>query len=276
MTDESRAPLAADAMPMLGLGTYKLRDAAGADAVTTALEMGYRHLDTAVMYDNEETVGDGIEAADVDDSAVFVASKLWEDTLSYADAIRAGNNSRARLGVDRLDLLYVHWPRGDYDPEETMRAMDQLVEDGVTWRIGVSNFTVPLLREAREHTTHGVFANQVELHPLLPQPDLREYCEEADVELVAYAPLARGEVFEVPEIQAVAEKHGVSEAQVSLAWLREKGVTAIPKASSEAHLADNWTSLALDLDAEDVERIDGIDRRYRCVDPDDGPWNRER
>ena len=118
-----------------------------------------------------------------------------------------------------------------------------------------------------------MFANQVEMHPLLQQTELREYCASADVELVAYSPLARGEVFDVPEIGSVAEKHGVSEAQVSLAWLREKGVTAIPKATGTDHIEDNLSSLEVALDDEDVERLDGIDRDERQVDPDFGPWN---
>jgi 2,5-diketo-D-gluconate reductase B len=113
----------------------------------------------------------------------------------------------------------------------------------------------------------------VELHPLLPQAELREYADNHDVELVAYSPLARGEVFDVPEIQDVAEKHGVSEAQVSLAWLREKGVTAIPKATGEDHIADNWGSLDVSLDDEDVAKIDSIERESRQVDPGFAPWN---
>jgi 2,5-diketo-D-gluconate reductase B len=126
--------------------------------------------------------------------------------------------------------------------------------------------------EAIEHADAPIFANQVELHPLLPQADLREYCAERDVEVVAYSPLARGEVFDVPEIVEIADKHDVSAAQVSLAWLREKGVTAIPKATGESHLLDNLASVDLELDAADVEAIDAIDRTDRTVDPGFSPW----
>jgi 2,5-diketo-D-gluconate reductase B len=263
------APPDADGMPMLGLGTYGIEDA---DEIERALELGYRHLDTALAYGNEDVVGAAIDEADVDDRELFVATKLPGSELDYGAAVQAANESHARLGVDRIDLLYVHWPRGDYDPEDTMAALDQLVDDGVAWRIGVSNFTADLLRAAEAETVTGVFANQVELHPLLPQPALREACAEHDVAVVAYAPLARGAVFDVPEIQAVAERHDATPAQVSLAWLREKGVTAIPKATGD-HQTENWGSLGVDLDADDVARIDAIDRRHRCVDPADAPWN---
>ena len=175
--------------------------------------------------------------------------------------------------MESVDLLYVHWPAGQYDAEETLAAFQELVDSGLVDRIGVSNFEPRHLDEARDVLGEDPFANQVEMHPLLPQADLREYAEGRDLELVAYSPLARGEVFDVPEVEAVAEKHDVSEAQVSLAWLREKGVTAIPKATGEAHIRDNVASLEVDLDDEDVAKIDGIDRRERQVDPDFGPWN---
>lgn len=255
---------------MLGLGTGGIEDPA---EIERALERGYRHLDTAIAYGNEGVVGEAIAESDVDDRDLFVATKLPRDELSYSDAVQAANESHARLGVDRIDLLYVHWPLGDYDADETMMALDQLVDDGVAWRIGVSNFTPDLLTEAEGETANGIFANQVEMHPLLPQTELREVCEDHGIEVVAYAPLARGKVTEVPEIQRVAEKHDATAAQVSLAWLREKGVTAIPKGTGD-HVAENWTSLDVELDVDDVERIDGIEERHRCVDPDDAPWNR--
>ncbi|MFB6124554.1 MAG: aldo/keto reductase [Halanaeroarchaeum sp.] len=264
----------ANGMPMLGIGTWQNTDPeACTNAVRTALEMGYRHVDTAQAYGNEEHVGAGIEAADVDREDVFLATKVWIDDLAYDDVLETTRESLAKLGVDRVDLLYVHWPARTYDPEETLSAFDELVEEGRVDRVGVSNFEPRHLETAADVLEAPIFANQVEMHPLLPQTELREYVADTDVELVAYSPLARGAVFDVPEIRAVAEKHDVSEAQVSLAWLRENGVTAIPKATSEAHVRDNWRSLELTLDDEDVRRIDGIDREDRRVDPDFGPWN---
>ncbi|AFZ74728.1 aldo/keto reductase [Natronobacterium gregoryi] len=261
-------------VPMLGLGTWKNDDAEQCvESVRTALEMGYRHVDTAQAYDNEAAVGEGIERADVDREDVYLATKIWISNLER-DAVReTARESLERLGVDAVDLLYVHWPARTYDPEETLLAFDDLYEAGLIEGVGVSNFLPAQLEEAVEICDAPIVANQVELHPLLPQAEIRETCKRNDVAVVAYSPLARGAVFDQPEIQAVAEKHGVSEAQVSLAWLRENGVVAIPKATGDDHLQDNWASLALDLEADDRERIDSIDERSRQVDPEFGPWN---
>jgi len=270
---QQRAPVS-NGMPTLGLGTWQNEDPeACANSVQTALETGYRHVDTAQAYGNEDAVGDGIAAADVDREDVFLATKVWTSELAHDDVLSSTEESLEKLGVDYVDLLYVHWPANAYDPEDTLSAFAELRERGDVERIGVSNFEPRHLDEARDVLGELPFANQVELHPLLPQEELREYADREGVELVAYSPLARGEVFDVPEIQDVAEKHGVSEAQVSLAWVREKGVTPIPKATGEDHVVDNWASLDLDLDDEDVAKIDGIERRDRQVDPDFGPWN---
>jgi diketogulonate reductase-like aldo/keto reductase len=259
-------------MEMLGLGTWQNDDPAQcADSVETALETGYRHIDTAQAYGNEAAVGEGLAAADVSREEVFLATKVWISNLSHDDVLSTTRESMEKLGVDYVDLLYVHWPARTYDPESTLPAFDELYDEGAIHRVGVSNFTPDHVEEAREILDAPVFANQVEMHPLLQQDHLQEYAAETDLELVAYSPLARGDVFEVPELTDIAEKHGVSEAQVSLAWLREQGVTAIPKATSEAHIRDNWESLALELDDDDLERIDAIDRTDRKVDPDFGP-----
>ena len=263
----------AQGMPMLGLGTWQNDDPdACVEAVATALDAGYRHIDTAQAYGNEEHVGRGIERADVPREDVFLATKVWIDHLSYDDVLASTEESLRKLGVDAVDLLYVHWPAREYDPEGTLRAFDEVVDAGKADRIGVSNFLPEQVDEAIDRTDAPIFANQVELHPLLPQEELRAHCADHGVEVVAYSPLARGAVFEVPELTEIAAKHGVSEAQVSLAWLREKDVTAIPKATSGAHIRDNWASLDLDLDSEDVATIDAIDRTERRIDPGFAPW----
>nr|WP_204357358.1 aldo/keto reductase [Halogeometricum borinquense] len=260
-------------MPMLGLGTWQNDEPEDcARAVETALNMGYRHIDTAQIYGNEEFVGEGIENATVPREDIFLATKVWIDNLSYDEVLATTEESLEKLGVESVDLLYVHWPAREYDPEETFRAFNELYDEGKIDRIGISNFEPEQIETAVKSADVPIFANQVELHPLLQQEDLRAACEEHDIEVVAYSPLARGTVFEVPELEAIAEKHGVSEAQVSLAWLREKGVTAIPKATGEDHIRDNWQSLRVELDAEDIDRIDNIERTDRRVDPDFAPW----
>jgi diketogulonate reductase-like aldo/keto reductase len=259
-------------MPMLGLGTWQNdNERQCAESVEAALEMGYRHIDTAQIYENEAGVGEGIANADVDRDDVFLATKVWISNLAPDDVISSTRESVEKLGVDYVDLLYVHWPAHAYDAAETLSAFDDLYDDGTIRNVGVSNFEPDHVDEAREHLDAPVFANQVEMHPFLQQEELRAYAERAGVELVAYSPLARGEVFGNDTLAEIADRHGVSEAQVSLAWLREKDVTAIPKATGEAHIRDNWESLDLELTDEDIEAIDAIDITDRRVDPDFGP-----
>jgi 2,5-diketo-D-gluconate reductase B len=261
-----------DGMPVLGLGTWQNEDPETcASAVERALEMGYRHVDTAQAYGNEAAVGDGLARADVPREDVFLATKVWIDQLAHDDVLASTEESLDRLGVDHLDLLYVHWPAGAYDVEDTLAAFDELYDEGKIARVGVSNFLPEQVDTAVDVLDAPLFANQVELHPLLPQTALRERCETQDVEVVAYSPLARGAVTEVPEIRAVAERRDATPAQVSLAWLRQKGVTAIPKTTG-SHLRENWQSLGVELDDADVGEIDAIDRRDRRVDPDFAPW----
>ncbi|WP_276254030.1 aldo/keto reductase [Halomontanus rarus] len=264
----------ANGMPMLGLGTWQNTDPEQcAESVRTALEMGYRHVDTAQAYGNEDAVGEGIARADVDREEVFLATKISTANLARDDVLETARDSLDRLGVDTIDLLYVHWPKGEYDPEDTLPAFDELYADGLIENVGVSNFEPADLEVALDILDAPIFANQVEMHPLLQQADVREACENYDVEVVAYSPLARGQVFEVDELKDAAEKHGVTEAQVSLAWLIEKGATPIPKATGEDHIADNWESLALELSSEDVAAIDAIERTDRKIDPADASWN---
>ena len=259
-------------MPVFGLGTWENDDQQQvADSVETAIEMGYRHIDTAQIYGNEEGVGDGIAAADVPREDIFLASKVWISNLAHDDVIASTKESLEKLDTDYVDLMYVHWPAGEYDAEETLSAFAELKDDGLIERVGVSNFEPEHLDAARDVLGDDLFINQVEMHPHLQQAELRDYCEGTNIEVVAYSPLARGGVFDMPTISDIADKHGVSEPQVSLAWLRAKGVTAIPKATSEAHIRDNWESLDLELDAEDIEAIDAIEETDRCVNPAFGP-----
>jgi diketogulonate reductase-like aldo/keto reductase len=259
-------------MPMLGLGTWQNDDPDQcADSVRTALDVGYRHIDTAQAYGNEDAVGDGIEAADVGREDVFLATKVWISNLAYDDVLSTVEESLDDLGVESVDLLYVHWPSNTYDPESTLAAFDELYDDGAIDRIGVSNFEPHHVETAMDHLDAPLFANQVETHPFLQQDELRAHADEHGYELVAYSPLARGEVFGHEVLADIADAHDASEAQVSLAWLREKGVTAIPKATGREHITDNFGSQELALTDAEIERIDGIDRHDRRIDPDFGP-----
>jgi Aldo/keto reductases, related to diketogulonate reductase len=261
-------------MPMLGIGTWENTDPQECtDAVETALESGYRHVDTAQAYGNEEHVGEGIERADVPREAVFLATKVWIDRLDADGVVESTAESLAKLGVESVDLLYVHWPCRTYDSEETLGAFDDLYERGLADRIAVSNFQPERVDEAIEVADAPVFANQVEVHPFLPQRELVDHCRERDVEVVAYSPLARGKVFESDVLTGIAKDRDASAAQVSLAWLRDRGITTIPKATAAAHVEDNWRSLDLALSEDEIARIDAIGERDRRVDPDWAPWN---
>lgn len=257
-------------IPGLGLGTWKITDReVCVDVVSSALDMGYRHVDTAQYYRNEEAVGEGVRQADVDREEVFVATKIWIDNLVPDDVVETAQDSLDRLGMDYVDMLYVHWPAGAYSPRETLAAFEELREEGLTRYIGVSNFTGELLLEALEYA--DVAVNQVEIHPLLHQDELVETCRNNGVEVVAYSPLARGNVGGVPELMEISRKHNVSEARVALAWLVERASHPIPKASTEDHLRDNIAALDLELDSEDVRKIEGIDRRKRFISPEFAP-----
>ncbi|WP_275740902.1 aldo/keto reductase [Halorhabdus sp. SVX81] len=259
-------------MPMLGLGTWQNEAPEQcAESVRTALEMGYRHVDTAKAYHNEAAVGDGITAADVPREDIFLATKVWAGDLAHDDVIESAERSADRLGVETIDLLYIHWPSHAYDPEETLPAFDELVDRGVIDRVGVSNFTPEQVERVQEVLDAPLFANQVEMHPYLQQDELRAFAAETDLNLVAYSPLGRGTVLDDGTLADIATKHDASVAQVSLAWLREKGVTAIPKATSEAHIRDNFESVALDLADEDIAAIDDIERTDRQINPDWAP-----
>nr|WP_281194315.1 aldo/keto reductase [Halorubrum sp. F4] len=262
----------ANGMPVLGLGTWENENPEQcAESVRIALETGYRHVDTAQAYGNESAVGRGIAAADVDREDVFLATKVWTSNLAYEDVIETTEESLEKLGVDAVDLLYVHWPAGAYDPEETLPAFDELRDRGLIERVGVSNFEPDHVERAMDVLDAPIFANQVETHPFCKQTELRAHAEEHGYEIVGYSPLARGTVFENDVIGEIAADHDASAARVSLAWLREKGVTAIPKATSESHIADNWSSRELELTDEEIGRIDGIERYAREVHPDFGP-----
>lgn len=260
-------------LPPIGLGTFQNTYGDECiESVTTALDVGYRHVDTAQDYGTEAFVGEAIAESDVDREEVFVATKVWNDNLAYDDVLQTVEESRNRLGLDTIDLLYIHWPAGAYDPEETLAAFDELYEAGDIRHVGVSNFTVEELERARAVLDAPIFANQIEVHPLCQQPDLREYCAEADIEVVGYSPLARGRVVDVSELRDIAAEYDATAAQVSLAWARQRDVTPVPMARTEQYIKENYASLNLTLSEETLATIDALDEERRTIDPAYAPW----
>jgi 2,5-diketo-D-gluconate reductase B len=261
-------------LPDIGLGTSGAKGHECADAVRTALDAGYRFVDTAQMYDNEPAVGAGLRLSDVDREDVVLASKILPDNLGYEDAKRTSYESLDRLGVDELDLLYVHWPTNAYDPEESLRALQELHDEGVTRNVAVSNFTPELLDEAREILDSDIAAHQVECHPLFPQDELREYAAEHGHTLVGYCPLGQGEIFDTPELQEVANRHDTSPAAVCIAWaVAKEALVPIPMSTDEDHIRANLEATEIELTEEDVATIDGIEEEERLIDPDSAAWN---
>lgn len=261
-------------IPKPGLGTWENDDPdVCANSVETALELGYRHVDTAEAYDNEASVARGLHAAAVDRDDYFLSGKVRAETLDREGVLSSVESSLETLGVDQFDIVYVHWPVFTYDPHETIPAFDELVDRELTRHIGVSNFTPSLLDEARDIAEHPIVAHQVEMHPLYQQPEMREYARRHDMWLVAYSPLARGNVFDVPELVDVADKLDTTPAQVSLAWLMGMDdVVPIPMADRESHLRENLAARGLELDDEDVEMIESIEREEKFVNPEFAPW----
>ncbi|SDN09538.1 2,5-diketo-D-gluconate reductase B [Halogranum gelatinilyticum] len=260
-------------LPAIGYGTSgKEEGDVWTDSVAAALDAGYRHVDTAQMYENEAEVGAGIRQSSVDREDVILATKVHPDNLAADDAVRTANESLDRLGVEKVEMLYVHWPAKAYDAAETLSAFDELHDEGVMDYVCLSNFTPELLDEARSILDAPIAAHQVECHPLLPQDELRAYAKQHGHHLVGYSPLGRGEILDHPVLSDIASKHDVSTAQVCLAWAIEHDVVPIPKATGD-HITDNLRASELQLDDEDLTAIDSIDERRRVIDPDIGPWN---
>jgi len=260
--------------PSPGLGTSGVEGEECVETVGRALSAGYRHVDTAQMYANEAAVGEAIDRAAVDREDVFVATKVHPSNLAGDDVIATTEESLDRLGLDAVDLLYVHWPRGAYDPAETLPAFDRLYDEGLTRAVGVSNFTPDLLADARDRLDAPIAAHQVEVHPYFQQDELVADAREHDCALVAYCPLAQGAVVDDPVLTDIAERHDATAAQVALAWLLDRDpVVPIPQGRGD-HVEENLAARDVELTAADRERIADLDERRRLLDPEGAAWNR--
>jgi len=256
-----------DELPLVGFGTYDISPSETTEAVRTALEAGYRHVDCAEGYGNEREVGDAL--ADYDREELFLTSKVLPKHLHYESLITACRDSLDRLGTDYLDLYLIHWPNPAISLRETLSAMAQLVDEGLVRNIGVSNFTAYQLRFARRISDHPIAINQVELHPWFKQEELREYAVEQDLPLAAAAPLARTAVFDDPVIQDLATKYDTTPAQIVIRWQVQNEIATIPRSTTPAHIRSNLAITDWELADGDVDRIEAIDRRERqyMVDP---------
>ncbi len=260
-------------VPAPGLGTSGVEGTECVETVVRALEAGYRHIDTAQMYDNEAAVGEAIDRADVAREDVFLATKVHPSNLAREDVLATARESLDRLGVEYVDLLYVHWPTDAYDPAETLPAFDRLADDGLTRAVGVSNFTPELLAAARDTLDAPIAAHQVEAHVYFGQDELVADARANDCTLVAYCPLAQGAVVDDPVLTDVAERHDATAAQVALAYLLDReGVVPIPQGRGD-HVEENLAAREIDLTAAERDRIADLDEGRRLLDPDAAAWN---
>ena len=259
-------------IPLLGLGTWDFRGADCVRAVREALDIGYRHVDTAQMYENEREVGRGLSESGVDREQVFVTTKLWLDNLTRNAVSSSFEESLERLATEYVDLLLIHWPSGEVPLEETLEAMDRVRESGKARAIGVSNFPTALWKRALELARVPV--NQVEFHLFLDQSALMGFARERDLRLVAYRPIAKGKVAEEPAIVEVARTHERTPAQVALRWVVQQGVSAIPKSSRRDHLEENLRIFDFTLSDDEMQRMSALGRGLRLVDPGWAPdWD---
>jgi diketogulonate reductase-like aldo/keto reductase len=259
-------------LPVLGLGVYQSRPGAETrEAVRTALELGYRHVDTARVYGNERDVAAGIAASGVPRSEVFVTTKLWNSDHGYDATLRACDASLARLGTDRIDLYLVHWPV-ERLRHDTWRAMERLLADGKARAIGVSNYTVRHLDELLSRARVPPAVNQVEVHPFLAQRELRAYCAGQRIRVEAYAPLVKGQRMDHPVLRRIAARHGRTPAQVLVRWSLEQDLVTLPKSVRPERIRENADVFGFTLDAEDRQALDALDEGLRTSwDPTDAP-----
>jgi 2,5-diketo-D-gluconate reductase B len=262
-------------IPRLGFGTFHMPGDSCQPVVESALALGYRHIDTAAMYENEKAVGAAISASGVPRSDLFVTTKVWHDALATDALHRAFDVSLAKLGLEYVDLYMVHWPAKDMDIAATLETLMALREEGRTRAIGVCNFNMPMIRRAVEEIGAPIAVHQVEYHPFLAQVEMLAYLRSKNIPLTAYAPLAQGRAASDPTLVGIGEKHGATAAQIAIAWLLDQDkVIAIPKAERLESQRANLDALAIKLDAADRAAIAALPKDQRFVRPPFSPdWD---
>jgi diketogulonate reductase-like aldo/keto reductase len=242
-------------IPALGLGTWELRGRGCARLVEQAIRLGYRHIDTAQIYDNERDVGEGVRASGHKRDEIFITTKVWTTHFAPIDLERSIRESLARLRMSEVDLLLLHWPNPHVPLPETLGALARVRSQGLTRHIGVSNFTVALIEQAVAACPAPLVCNQVEYHPFLSQPKVIEACARHDMAVVAYSPIAKGKVKGDQTLTRIAERHGKTSAQVCLRWLVQQNVVAIPRTSRVERLSENLDVFDFELSSDEMTEI---------------------
>jgi diketogulonate reductase-like aldo/keto reductase len=248
-------------IPAIGLGTWRLRDEAGSQAVVWGIEAGYRHVDTAAMYENEEAVGEGLRASGVPRNELFVTTKVWPTELRPGDLQRSAEASLKLLGLSHVDLFLIHWPNLEIPLKDSIGALNDVKRRGLARHIGVSNFSAKLLDEAVGLSAEPLVANQCEYHPYLDQSRVRAACKRHGLAFTSYCPLGRGELPQNPVIQEIAACHGRSAGQILLRWhVQQPGTVAIPKSGNRDRIAQNIDIFDFALSEDEMARISGLAR----------------
>lgn len=259
-------------MPWLGLGVFKVEDGQEViDSVKAAIEAGYKSIDTAAIYGNEEGVGKAIADSGVSRDELFITTKLWNADQGYESALAAFDTSMEKLGLDYLDLYLIHWPvpaKGKY--KESWKALEKLYKDGRVRAIGVSNFKTHHLEDLMADCEIKPMVNQVEYHPIFPQQEVHEFCKKNQIQLEAWSPLAQGQLLDNEELAAIGEKYGKSTAQVIIRWCFQNEVVTIPKSTKAKRIQQNADIFDFELTQEDLDKIATLDQGDRLfADPDE-------
>lgn len=262
-------------LPRLGLGTFRMQGDACRAAVESALALGYRHIDTAEMYANEEAIGAAIAGCGIPRRELHVTTKVWHENLAPDAIRRAFDASLNKLGLDHVDLYLVHWPSKNMNLSAVFETLMKLKQEGRTRAIGVANFTTALLKTVVEEIRAPIACNQIEYHVMLDQSKVVDYLARRSIPLVAYCPLAQGRAASDATLTEIGRKHNASAAQVALKWLLDQnGIAAIPKASRRESQQANLDALKVTLDEDDRKRIAGLPKDKRCVNPGFAPaWD---
>jgi diketogulonate reductase-like aldo/keto reductase len=263
-------------IPAIGLGTFGLSGRACEDAVLWALEAGYRHVDTAAMYGNEEAVGSGLRASGLPRHEVFVTTKVWLDEIAPGRLESAAEASLKRLGLDAVDLLLIHWPNAAVPVRDSTAALCRAKRTGLAHHVGVSNYTAAMLDETVSAANEPIAVNQVEYHPYLDQTRVKRACARHGVALTAYCPLGRSGLFGDPMLREIAKAKGRSVSQTVMRWhIQQPGVAAIPKSGAKAHIRENLDVFDFELGVDEMGRISALARPDgRVVDPPFAPaWD---
>jgi diketogulonate reductase-like aldo/keto reductase len=260
-------------IPVLGFGTWELTGHEGKLAIQHALEVGYRHFDTADAYGNHEIVGEVIRESTIQRNDLFITSKVWRTDLEPEKIKSNAERFLDELQTDYLDLLLIHWPNDEVPVNESLDAMEQLRKDGLVNSIGVSNFTVEHLEAIREIDHLDISNNQVEIHPTLYQKELIQYCQDNNISVTAYSPLGNGNDLGHDELNEIAKKHEKPVSQVIINWLLSKGLIVLPRSSNRDHIEENFRATEWELDNEDIQKIDNLSEWNRYIEPGFAEFN---